>query len=271
MMKKIALAVVLSTTALSAIAEESKDFYAQVNAGYAWGMKSTASKNDFDTESSTKLKTGKSFSIGLEGGAQVNEYLRAGLSFDYMPSFKLDTAPMNFSGNTPVPASFSTSTTPATPAAGTYYGDYYTTTSANPKIKSMNLMANLFIDAGNFSGFKPYAVVGLGMSRNKAGNFDGTKTYKQTTGYKVITAGTKPNDALTKDEQSGKFSFSGKTKNNFAFKLGLGFKYAVNEDFDVDVRYQYLNLGKAKWDVNGESATVKLTANQLMLGVAYKF
>lgn len=220
MMKKIALAVVLSTTALSAIAEESKDFYAQVNAGYAWGMKSKVTLEDDDIEGDKKAKTGKSFSIGLEGGAQINEYLRAGLSFDYMPSFKFAASSLAING---------------------YKVD------KDPKIKSMNIMANLFVDAGNFSGFKPYAMLGFGMARNKANDFNFS------------------NDSDSIDAK-------GKTKNNFAFKLGLGFKYAINEDFDVDVRYQYLNLGKAKWDnINGQPATVKLTANQLMLGVAYKF
>ena len=57
MIKKIALAVVLSTTALSAVAEESKDFYAQVNAGYAFGMKFPYSilKNIIDSDENTIL------------------------------------------------------------------------------------------------------------------------------------------------------------------------------------------------------------------------
>jgi len=265
MMKKIALAVVLSTTALSAMAEESKDFYAQVNAGYAFGMKSKMTfSNDYaDGDSSEKFKTGKSFSFGLEGGAQINEYLRAGLSFDYMPSFKLNVSNVSSTDTSieEVTAGDATTTT-TTSDVNTF--------AKNPKIKSMNLMANLFIDAGNFSGFKPYAVVGLGIARNKASSFD-INTATATTVAVVDTKTPDNNSSETTNTSAVSGTFSGKTKNNFAFKVGLGFKYAVNEDFDVDVRYQYLNLGKAKWNVGDVSSTVKLTANQLMLGVAYKF
>lgn len=254
MMKKIALAVVLSTTALSAMAEESKDFYAQVNAGYALGMESKGSNKDLTT--SKKFKTGKSFSIGLEGGAQINEYLRAGLSFDYMPNFKVNFSSMN------------SSVTKVTPTAPTPSTDYFVGTidqSVNdPKVKSMNLMANLFVDAGNFSGFKPYAVVGLGFARNKASNVD----IKQVINGNNESYGASSNlTGVTAVKTSKTETYSGKTKNNFAFKVGLGMKYAINEDFDVDVRYQYMNLGKAQFG----SGTVKVIANELMLGVAYKF
>ena len=255
MIKKIALAVVLSTTALSAVAEESKDFYAQVNAGYAFGMKSKI------LNSSEKFKTGKSFSIGLEAGAQINEYLRAGLSFDYMPDFKVNMSKLNGTRNNDS-ANITDGVT-----TGKFKGNVEYAFS-NPKIKSMNLMANLFIDAGNFSGFKPYAVVGLGLARNKTSNFDLNRTYK-TGGTFTPEAGI---SGVTIKDLNSSDQMKGKTKNNFAFKVGLGFKYAINEDFDVDVRYQYLDLGKAEWkNAAGEKLTARVTANQLMLGVAYKF
>jgi len=264
-MKKIALAVVLSTTALSAMAEESKDFYAQVNAGYAFGMKSkaTVSNNYFEGDISEKVKTGKSFSFGLEGGAQINEYLRAGLSFDYMPSFKVDMSPLSGSADYTKDLLKISNTE-------TFKGKANASADKNPSVKSMNIMANLFIDAGNFSGFKPYAVVGLGLARNKASSFNYNVTPENGATYENSADPTK-NKTFDGKTTALSSTYSGKTKNNFAFKVGLGFKYAVNEDFDVDVRYQYINLGKAEWKYNNKKSSVKLTANQLMLGVAYKF
>lgn len=270
MIKKIALAVVLSTTALSAVAEESKDFYAQVNAGYAFGMKSktTVSNTYFERDNSAKVKTGKTFSIGLEAGAQINEYLRAGLSFDYMPDFKVNMSPLSKS----VDATDKNKDLKISDAK-TFNGKANYSANKNPSVKSMNIMANLFIDAGNFSGFKPYAVVGLGLARNKGSsyNYDTTPEDKATLRDTNIKDANKQLVNYTGKEVSSS-TFSGKTKNNFAFKAGLGFKYAINEDFDVDVRYQYLDLGKAEWkNAAGKKSTVRITANQLMLGVAYKF
>lgn len=155
MLKKLAISLAIATTSLTSFAEESKDFYAQVNAGYAWGMSDTLSfsmENAVDKYSgSKKLKTGKTFSIGLEGGYSVNEMLRLGLSFDYLPDFSVN--PKNFMVN-----------------------DDETFKDGNSKIKSMNIMFNAFLDAGNYNGFKPYLVVGVGAAQNESNDIKNLKT-----------------------------------------------------------------------------------------------
>lgn len=226
MIKKLALAVMLSSTALSAFAVEDagKDFYAQLNTGYAFGMDSNKSNTD-----SNFKKTGKSFDVGLEAGAKVNEYFRLGLSFNYMPKFS---------------------------AKGLSFKGINTATIDNVgsvKITSMSAMLNAFIDAGDFNGFKPYLVVGAGVAKNKTKNTSFT------------------------DSAGVSQTINGDSKTNFAYKVGLGTKYAINEDFDIDVRYQYVDLGKfqtKKTTSNGvaySAATGKLRANEVMVGVAYKF
>ena len=83
-MKKIILAALLSTTALSATAYENlngKDFYFGVNAGYAQGVKPGKSYNG---------KMGNSAIIGLEAGYNVNNNFRTSLSIDYTPNFKAE-------------------------------------------------------------------------------------------------------------------------------------------------------------------------------------
>lgn len=230
MLKKLAISVIIATTSLTSLAEESKDFYAQVNAGYAWGMSDTFS---FSSEisgntypGSKKLKTGKTFSIGLEGGYSINEMLRLGLSFDYLPDFSVNPKEVTVNDDK-------------------FFKD------GNSKIKSMNIMFNAFLDAGNYNGFKPYLVVGVGAAQNKSNDI--------------------------KNESGSNKLLTGKKKTNFAWKAGLGVKYAVNDNIDVDLRYQYLDLGKASWDANNTDqvkysiSDMKLKANQVMFGVAYKF
>jgi opacity protein-like surface antigen len=197
MIKKLALAVLLSSTALSAFAAEDagKDFYAQLNGGYAFGAKN---------KDSDGFGTFKSASVGLEAGARINEHFRLGLSLDYMPKFTGDKGSLL-------------------------------------KFSTMPLMLNAFLDAGDFSGFKPYVVVGAGISRNK------------TSDVKV----------------NGTTIAKGVSKTGFAYKAGLGTKYALSDEFDVDVRYQYIDLAKIKF--KDDSDTAKVTTHQIMLGVAYKF
>lgn len=218
-LKKLAVALAISAASFSAVADEmaSKDFYAQLNAGYAFGMKSNKNNNDI----SNFGKTGNSYSIGLEGGARVNEHLRVGLGFDYLPGFSAQAAnPVNCS---------SCSVT-------------------KTKVRTMAGFFNVFVDAGEFSGFKPYLLLGAGAAKNKT---------KDTTisldGVNLTT-------------------IAGASKTNFAYKLGLGTAYAINEDVDFDVRYQFVDYGKFKTQAyNGQTPQGKLRANQVMLGVAYKF
>lgn len=213
-LKKLAAIAVLSSASFSAFAADDmsagKDFYAQLNAGYAFGLKDSKKTEEFG-------KTGKSYSIGLEGGAKVNEFLAVGLGFDYLPKFKAEF-------NYPTGSS----------------GD-------KMKVKTMAAFFNVFVNAGEFNGFTPYLVLGAGASKSKSSNFNATK------------------DGVTG-------TVSGASKTNFAYKAGLGVKFAASEEIDIDVRYQYVDYGKFKsGKINGQDKSGKLRANQVMLGVAYKF
>lgn len=209
-LKKFAVALALSAASFSAVADEmdSKDFYVQLNGGYAAGIKSNKEYG----------KTGNSAVFGFEGGARVNEHLRVGLGFDYLPGF----------------------------SAQPDYADGVTNGSKT-KVKTMAGFFNVFVDAGNFNNFKPYLVLGAGAAKNKT---------KNTT--------------FTYDGED--YTVGGASKTNFAYKAGLGVSYAVTEDVDFDLRYQYVDYGKFKTaSYDGDSAEGRLRANQFTLGVAYKF
>jgi opacity protein-like surface antigen len=134
--------------------------------------------------------------------------------------------------------------------------------TANIKVKSYVSMLNLYYDIGQFSGFTPYATIGAGIARNKTGLYTTDIT---GTGYTAVDASN--------------------TTNNFAYKLGLGTKYSISNDFDLDLRYQYSDLGKFSTGAmessynngvfvdSGNSAkqTGKLSAHQILVGVSYKF
>lgn len=211
-LKKFAVALALTAASFSAVADEmeSKDFSVQANVGYALGVKSNKNFG----------KTGKSVDFGLEGGARVNEFLRVGLGFDYLPGFSAQA-------NSP---------------AGV-------TSLDKTKLRTMAGFFNVFVDAGNFNGFKPYLVVGAGAAKNKTK--DTSFTYNST-----------------------RYTVAGASKTNFAYKAGLGVAYSVSEEVDVDVRYQYVDYGKFKTAAvpnNLGTPEGKLRANQFMFGVAYKF
>ena len=71
------------------------------------------------------------------------------------------------------------------------------------------------------------------------------------------------------------------TKDNFAYKIGAGARYAINKSFDLDLRYQFVDMGKVttasgSYNLSGTMVsvpeqTVKLKSQQILLGVAYKF
>ena len=133
---------------------------------------------------------------------------------------------------------------------GYYYG--YTFRTGTLETRSLVSMVNAYYDFTQGSGFNPYVTVGLGMASNE-------QEYKDMSRY------------------SG---FKAKTTNNFAWKIGLGGKYAMTDSFDLDIRYQFIDLGKVELgDYYSGSSTVKntttksgkLRANELLLGIAYKF
>ncbi len=114
------------------------------------------------------------------------------------------------------------------------------------KVKSLVVMANAYYDIMEAKGFTPYVTVGAGVARNKT----------------------------TQDVTESGETFSTKgTKTNFAWKVGLGTRYAVNQNIALDLRYQFVDLGKIKVNKTDVLAVNngKLRAHEFLVGVAYKF
>ena len=147
--------------------------------------------------------------------------------------------------------------------AGSHLGeDIYRTDTYNIKVKSLVSMINFYYDITKMNQFTPYLTFGAGLARNETNNH--TVNYNSTENDPAM---------LT--------TYSKGTKTDFAWKIGLGSKYAISKDFDLDLRYQYAELGKfttgetaALNDESYESTPAKtgsIRSHEILLGIAYKF
>lgn len=199
-----------------------------------------------DAGDDVKQKMDNSVVYGLEFGAKVNQSFRVGLSLDYRPNYSAKT--YTYEGQ-------------LVSTVGTSAKIANVERSYNYKVKSWVAMANLYYDITEINAIVPYVHFGLGMARNK--------TKLDTTQYSTDTNPPPEGDV---------YSYKN-TKTNFAYKLGLGIRHALNDQFDIDVRYQYSDLGKfeAKNVVSGlkddniANRKGKLRSHDLLLGVAFKF
>ena len=132
----------------------------------------------------------------------------------------------------------------------------------NIKVKSLVSMVSFYYDIATINNFTPYITSGFGFARNKTNNY-------------VMTANSSESDPANATV------YSKGTKTDFAWKVGLGSKYAMNRNFDLDLRYQYADLGKFETggtsSYNGEAHESaaplkgKIKSHEVLLGVAYKF
>lgn len=137
------------------------------------------------------------------------------------------------------------------------FGSY--TNDAKNQIKLNTLMVNAYYDFKNESSFTPYISAGLGYA---------SVNQKTTLSDSYIDA---VNPAYNDSESKSRSH----TSNNFAWSVGAGVKYAMNDNFDLDFSYRYLDAGKASISYNDDGynleSKVKVRTNDLMLGVTYKF
>lgn len=241
MIKNIALVSFLTVSALSnsalavEVQKDQKDYYFQVNGGGSYG---TIPKGDF----SGSAKSGWSSVWGAEIGYKFDDNFRAGLELSYRPNFTpKDTSAENKT------LQYKGKNVQSNKVA---YSKY--------QVKSFTVMTNIYYDILTIHNITPYATVGAGLARN---------TVRET----EVMDSTLTLGRLSK---SGTIvSKSTTSKNSFAYKLGLGTKYAFNKDFDFDLRYQYVNLGEIKASSTKVSSQEngKLYSQEVILGIAYKF
>lgn len=113
-------------------------------------------------------------------------------------------------------------------------------------------MINGYYDFSKGRGFNPYVTIGLGVANNS----------QEANG------------------KNGSASFLPNNTNNLAYKIGLGAKYQLDKSFDIDIRYQFIDLGKVSIGSYNNNSLVStnttlqsghLCANEILLGILYKF
>jgi opacity protein-like surface antigen len=189
--------------------------------------------------------TGTTGVYGLEAGYKFDDYTRASLSLDYMPNTSFNVSGSeNTSGNIGIVP-------------------YTVSSNNNFKVNSWVAMFNAYYDIKNNTNFTPYITLGVGIARNKA-----KSTYTTSTKYNGENIPTSTN-------------LGESTKDNFAYKLGIGSRYALTKTIDFDLRYQFVDMGKfttvaGTQTFNGitdpiAAQTVKLKTQEILVGLAYKF
>ncbi|MEQ4676663.1 outer membrane protein [Providencia vermicola] len=136
---------------------------------------------------------------------------------------------------------------------GTFYSDSY---DGKNDITLNTFMLNAYYDFRNQTNFTPYVSVGLGLASIK---------HKAGYTYSEINSGGSEYDAYSKS----------KTNSNFAWSLGVGSQYAINDNLSLDLSYRFLDAGKSDVSYNDDGDTlkskVKVRSNDVMFGVLYRF
>jgi len=90
----------------------------------------------------------------------------------------------------------------------------------------------------------PYVTAGVGIARNKAGDFVSLDT----------------------------ITLKGKTNTSFVWNVGAGVKYNLNRNFALDLSYRYIDLGSIKTDnldANTHGGKQKIKGHQAMIYIIY--
>lgn len=137
----------------------------------------------------------------------------------------------------------------------------------NSKFSHWNVLANAYVDLGNWSGLTPYVGAGVGVSHGViTGNVN----------YTVVPTGAPyvaPIDPLTLLPITG---VANRTKSSngstqFAWNVMAGLGYALNDHTTIDLGYRYLNMGHFVGVADSTGAILKksLTAHEARIGVRY--
>lgn len=135
----------------------------------------------------------------------------------------------------------------------------------NTTVKSWSMMVTGYYDIVEINKFTPYILLGVGIAKNTTESIGKSDPEKN---YHVL------NHAWEKG-----------TKINFAWKVGAGVKYKINDSFDVGVNYQYVDLGKFStgntkylWDAVGphdpnveNKRYGKLKSQEVIFNFIFKF
>ena len=138
------------------------------------------------------------------------------------------------------------------------YADYLPSITGNKvnyeykqKISSNAFFANFYYDFNQFNKFVPYVNMGLGLSKNKSGIL------------------------YVKHKDVWKTANKSETRNQFAWNVGIGIAYKLNNKICLDlINYKYNDLGKfsTKEDIAKDRMVIsKLKVHGISTGIRMQF
>ena len=207
-----------------------------VGASYGIGI---ANKFDYyKDEGMAMVRPKNSQLFGLSLGYKLNDNIRTELALNHFNKFEYKNTIRSYDNATKALVS----------------EDYY-----NQIISANAIFANLYFDTSKFGEFKPYVNIGLGVSRNKAGDLEVKEEGKDANG----------NSFKIEDVHA-----SGTAKSKFAWNVGAGLSYEVNKKLTLDlISYKYYDLGKISTgpDSDGDYLKVRLKIHGINTGIRLKF
>jgi opacity protein-like surface antigen len=202
------------------------------------------------------------WTAGLGGGYQYNNWLRTDVTVDYEqlynksgPQYVITPCQIGAVG---------------TPAGGPFTNSIPVYAGCSPNVQSraetMAVLANAYLDLGNWGGFTPY--VGAGAGVNVMYQKSQVTWYEQNL---VAYAGTTWTDPYTLGTYMANWdrAFSG-TSLRFAYAFMGGVSYDLTDHVKIDLGYRWLNLGHfTSHDLYGGAHTKDIHVNQVRLGFRY--
>ena len=228
------LLTILTFYALNANLASAKKRKAYIGLEYGRGI---ANKFDYyKDEGLNPTKPKNSHISSLQLGYKFNKNIRAELAFNRFHKFKYENAAETVNKDT-----------------GAHVVDEYYT----QEVSANAVFANFYFDINSSRKFIPYVNAGLGISRNKAGDF----MVEEKNGI---------------DDKGKPFEIpltvvgEGNTKSRFAWNVGAGLSYKINRKVTLDlINYKYYQLGKisAGPDAGGDYTETKLKVHSVSTGI----
>ncbi|PRD43969.1 porin family protein [Phyllobacterium phragmitis] len=218
-------------------------WYLRGDVGYSWAKFRDASYATFgcdecgsgigENQLDGDLKG--SFLIGGGIGYQVTDYFRTDLTADYLTRSK-----------------FSGSTVGTCTSGG---AEFACTSNDSSKLSALSILANAYVDLGNFNGFTPYVGAGIGGTRVK------WSALENTIGGDFDQSGTEHHDGAA----SWRFTW--------ALMAGVSIDLAQNLKLDAGYRYRRVEGGNmfAGSDFVGKGYDDGLSLHDVRLGLRYQF
>ena len=129
----------------------------------------------------------------------------------------------------------------------------YNTLSTNQKYSSTSIMMNGYYDFKEIAKFRPYVLIGLGVSLNNSGNLNRT------------------------DAEGDNVQHKGQLKKSRTWQVGTGVMYPLSNNLFFDVSYRFVDLGKfytASRDQNRFSIGAinsKMKSHDLLCSISFNF